>query len=173
MDVLETVAAAKRKVNQLFGFNVNYSMRALLFFMLLVCTQTALAQDLKWKLKQYAKAAPGYIVAGAADGLNQTLWAHYDHFKRVHPNANDQYWNPYNSWTNKYDYGMLGQTSFVWITDAHHLTRTVNRTAIRFNNSAFPISRGKQKWYWYMVDLTYLFLVESIGFHSTYSIIYK
>lgn len=152
--------------------------KTVLFFTLFFVVASAFGQDhfndvFRWKLKQYGKAAPGYVLAGMADGLNQTLWSHYDHFKRVHPNSRDKYWNPYESWRNKYDHGTLGQTSFVWITDGHHMTRTVNRTAIRFNTIAFPISKPGQKWGWYVADFMYLFLVESIGFHSTYSFIYK
>lgn len=144
-----------------------------IFLFLITFPAVANAQTVEWKLKRYTAAAPAYLIAGAADGMNQTLNYHYSAFKKRHPAANDQYWHPGTSWTNKYEKGILGQTSMVWTTDAQHLTRTLNRTAIRFNTIALPIAQAKQKWWWYIIDFTYLFTVESIGFHSTYSLYYK
>ena len=132
------------------------------------------AQTFKQKIKRYSKAAPAYYLAGAADGLNQTLLFHYPKFKNVHPKASDQFWNPAQSWTNKNDRGFLMQTSFVAVTDGYHMSRTLNRSFLRFNSMVVPqISIPKQKWYWYPVDFVFLFAVESAGFHTTYSLIYK
>lgn len=147
--------------------------RAITTLMFLLVLTAMSAQKLNKKLNLYLKASPMYFVAGASDGINQVLWARYDHFKRIHPNANDQYWNPFLSWENKYDHGLLKQTAFVWLTDGHHMTRTVSRTAIRYNNLFHPVVIPDQKWYWYLIDFTYLFLAESIGFHSTWSGIYR
>ena len=157
----------KKKLLKAFGIIIAYLTILLLFSL------NASGQTLKQKLKIYAKQAPGYYVAGFADGLNQTIAHHYGAFKRVHPGANDQYWNPDISWTNKGD-NFLMRTVFVGTTDGYHLTRTIGRTAKRFNTMYAPrIAIPKQKWYWHVIDFAFLFVVESLGFHTTYSWIYK
>jgi hypothetical protein len=141
----------------------------LIFFPFLLSGQT-----FKQKMNRYAKAAPGYYMAGMADGLNQTLLFHYPKFKKVHPRASDQFWNPAQSWKNKNNRGFIMKTSLVGMTDGHHMSRTLNRSFLRFNSMVVPqISIPKQDWYWYPVDFIFLFAVESAGFHTTYSLIYK
>lgn len=39
---------------------------------------------------------------GAFKGYSDVLNYHYSNFKKIHPNINDQFWNPELSWTNKY-----------------------------------------------------------------------
>ncbi len=125
------------------------------------------------KLKLYAGQAPGYYFIGLSDGLNQTLLFHYSSFKKVHPRANDRFWDPALSWTNK-GTNFFSRTAFVGFSDGHHLTRSLGRSAHRFNTMLAPkIVIPGQKWYWYIVDFTTIFLIESAGFHTTYSLLYK
>lgn len=141
-------------------------------WMILLCSY-ANGQTIKQKWKRYSKQLPGYFLAGAADGLNQTLLFHYPKFKARHPNVNDQWWNPDISWTNK-GTNLFNRTVFVAFTDAYHMTRTIGRTAKRMNTMYAPsIAIPKQKWYWHIIDFAFLFGVESLGFHTVYSGIYK
>ncbi len=119
------------------------------------------------------------FLSGASDGLNQTLNYHYPAFEAKHPNANAQYWNPQLSWTNKYrNYPEdsraafpLSKTALVWATDAHHLTRTLDRGFL-VASLTINFSQPKKKWYWYPMEAAGIMLVRSIGFHAVYTVIY-
>lgn len=67
------------------------------------------------------------MIGGAADGTNEVISHHYYKFEAVFPRANDQYWNPNLSWTNKYQNPFPGKTTLlVWTTDGYHMTRAVD-----------------------------------------------
>ncbi len=87
------------------------------------------------KLNKPQLTIPFAFFAGACDGFSQTLYSHYYSFEKVFPNVNEQYWNPHESWKNKYLNGDPAQgekfpgstTIFVFSTDAFHLLRTLNK----------------------------------------------
>ena len=122
---------------------------------------------------------PFALFAGICDGLSQTLYAHYGAFENRFPNANDQYWNPYVSWTNKYANNdpNLGEkfpgstTLFVFTTDAYHLFRTINKVnlltlgALEFSEKR-PILN-------YAIDFILYSAVYSAGFTLTYQVFFK
>lgn len=69
------------------------------------------------------------FIAGGANGLEETIKFHYASFKKVHPNGNDEFWNPAISWTNKNKnwFTKLLPT----FTDGYHLSRgTARITAV-------------------------------------------
>lgn len=110
------------------------------------------------------------FVAGAADGVNQTLLFHYDNFKRVHPDANDQFWDPFLSYTNKGN-TLFGKTFGASFSDGYHLTRWFDRNSMLASGTLVILSNGNN-WVGYIADFLIGFLCRSIGFHLTYSIIY-
>lgn len=121
------------------------------------------------------------LVAGAADGYNQAILFHYDTWKDYHPNANDQYWNPYISWENKYKDASNGdfspayfgsKTFLVFTTDAYHMTRMIDHTSML---TAVVLSgvTNRDEWWWYVVDFVKYFIARSIGFAITYKLIYR
>jgi hypothetical protein len=125
-----------------------------------------------------------WALAGACDGLNQTLFAHYSAFEARHPKAVQSYWNPYESWVQKYaDYPtdtrarFIGsKTFFVAFTDAYHMSREIEAWLIRFGWLAIAIwflpiwTRLK---YWSIPTLLVLsYIAQAIGFHALYTLYY-
>src|SRR5689334_21065189 len=88
-------------------------MRAILTIVLLGMAYSCYSQLSNDELKKLRKKRfTNYVVtgsmvflAGAADGCNQALMYQYAGFKRVFPNANDQFWKPSMSGANKYKNG--------------------------------------------------------------------
>ena len=135
----------------------------------------------KLDYKRSALVFLGGFISGAARGLHETIHYHYSSFKRVHPNANDKFWNPEISWLNKYeDYPTLGKqpnyfgstTFLAWTTDAKHLTDAINTGALVGSTCLFTIGE-KRKWWEYIIDMGVMFAGRSAGFYLTYDVIYK
>lgn len=120
------------------------------------------------------------FVSGAAKGIADVISVHYDNFSRVHPGANQQYWDPAVSWRNKYKNGDPVQgakfpgstTIFVSLTDAWHLCNTVNKAAI-IGAITIRIGDKKRPFTYYLADFALYSLSYSAGFWLTYEIIYK
>ena len=137
----------------------------------------------KQKMKQYLYQGCLMLVGGAADGTREIIQFKYQNFKDVHPTANDDYWNPKESWKNKWKNGdntqgekFFGSSTFlVSTTDAYHMLRTVDRSTM-FGAAILGVTSinlgEKQKWYWYIIDFAYMTLVRSVGFNITYRFVY-
>lgn len=82
------------------------------------------------KVNKYrAIAYSSLFVAGASEGLREVLTHHYYLFERRFSGANQQYWNPAVSWTNKGS-NLLTRTILVGSTDAYHLCNTIRNTFV-------------------------------------------
>jgi hypothetical protein len=139
-----------------------------------------------FKLKQYIFPGSAMLLTGMLDGTIETISYHYeDGFKRVFPHANDQYWNPAISWTNKYKNGNAalgpkfpGSTNaFVGLTDAYHGLRTC-KNAIYAGTLTFYIDRircsgEKVKLRKVLLDALVLSVIRNVGFTTTYSLLFK
>lgn len=134
-----------------------------------------------WNYKRSLIGCGVAFIGGMANGYNQTILHHYGQFKRVHPNANDKFWNPQISWLNKYEdfdkYGKreayFGSTTFLaWTTDAYHLSSVISNTSIVGATCIITIGE-KRKWWEYGIDIVAMSLSRSAGFHLIYSKIYK
>lgn len=147
-----------------------------LLLILLFIGNTTFAQI---QLNKPQITVPFALFAGMCDGLAQTLYSHYYTFENRFPDANRQYWNPSESWTNKYKNGdpaqgekFIGSTTiFVFSTDAFHLLRTVNKLNL-LALGAFEFSE-KRPWLNYVIDFVFYSAVYSAGFTLTYEIIFK
>jgi hypothetical protein len=111
------------------------------------------------------------------------LRTHYAAFKRVHPNAKDDYWNPSESWRKKWKNGNpeQGERFFMsssllssW-TDGLHLMKGIRNwsfvTAI-----VIPIGRGKhyrKSFHEYVFEAGSCMLFYQIGFSTVYDHIYN
>ena len=116
-------------------------MRALITLALVAaCLNLASAQfnlSLKERLHRNWPIYTSLFVAGAADGLEESIEHHWYIVERKFPNINHRYWNPEVSWENKWKDGnpdlgpaYFGSTNFlVWTTDAYHLIRLVKHTS--------------------------------------------
>ncbi len=122
---------------------------------------------------------PFALFAGMCDGVSQTLYAHYYAFENKFPDANEQYWNPYESWTNKYMHNDPAQgekffgstTVFVFSTDAYHLFRTINKLNL-VTLGALEFS-DKRPFLNYVADFILYSAVYSAGFTLTYEVFFK
>ena len=132
----------------------------------------------------YKRSLAAYSVAfvgGVANGYNETISHHYSQFKKVHPGANDQFWNPEQSWLNKYEdfnggnknANYFGSKTFLsWTTDAYHLTSVASNVSLIGATCIITIGE-KRKWWEYGIDILGMSLARSAGFHLIYSGIYK
>lgn len=129
---------------------------------------------------QFKKDIPSLaaiFVAGMADGLNQTLEFHYGTFKHVFPKANDEYWNPQISWTNKYKNNnsadgpkYFGSTSFlVWTTDGYHMTRFVEDAGLMSSIVLRINVYEKRKWWYYVIEGAGYWVINRAGFVLVYN----
>ena len=122
---------------------------------------------------------PFAFFAGMCDGVSQTLYAHYSAFEKRFPEANDQYWNTYQSWTNKYANNdpNMGEkfpgstTVFVFTTDAYHLFRTINKVNL-VTLGALEFSERRPLLN-YAIDFLLYSAVYSAGFTLTYQVFFK
>lgn len=96
-------------------------------------------------------------VSGYAEGVRETLNYHYVDFKRVHPDANDQFWNPDQSWTNKYRNGDPSQGPAFWqsehllvgLTDGLHAMGTVRNTTATLSAVTYCWRTSGKDWWQY------------------------
>jgi len=111
-------------------------------------------------------------IAGASYGLRETILWHYPKFKAVHPNANDQFWWWKLSYKNKYTSKVpFANTAMVWTTDGAHLTNTLHKTLLL--GGVITIGQGKRNWKKYAKDFIMASVTYNVGFHTTYSLIYR
>lgn len=141
-------------------------MNKLLLILLLPCLVSA-----KPKLSKVIGYSSIYL-AGATYGVRETLLWHYTKFKGVHPNASDQFWYWKQSYKNKYSSNVpFATTAMVWTTDGVHLTNTIHKTFML--GGAITLGQGKRKLRYYLDDFALASLSYNLGFHTTYSLIYR
>jgi hypothetical protein len=157
----------------------------LLFIALLMCSLTSYAQynvgtehktAVRWKIDRN-KWITGSLVflAGASKGFNETLIFHYDQFQQRFPRADPQWFNPQQSWTNKYKNGIaangakfpLSTSVLVATTDQYHLDNFINKTAW-MSTIMIKMSEGKKPFKYHLLDLLYYTACHQLGFALTY-----
>lgn len=140
------------------------------------------------KLKQYILPGTTMFLSGMLDGTVESINYHYENgFKREIKDADDQFWNPELSWKNKYKNGdpaqgprFYGSTSaLVFTTDAYHALRTSKNvlntfTIIYYINATCTEKKSfKKKWKKIAMDAVVLTAMRTIGFYTTYNILFK
>ena len=134
--------------------------------------------------KNIWQASTFQFFSGAADGANQAYLFHYSNsglFKQWGIRPNEEAWK--NKWvvdpngqvrvgTEKF---WLSSRSLVFLTDFHHATRFVKHRLDEGTTLTYAFGHGikKKKWYWYVADFSIMFTARSIGFYSTYNLIFK
>lgn len=111
------------------------------------------------------------FLAGASEGLNETLLHHYSSFEKKLPGADPQYWNPEVSWSNKYHKNYpFASTLLVPLTDAYHLNKLVYKGLIL---GSVTISIGERKpLKGYLKDFILCSICYSSGFYLVYGLIF-
>jgi len=115
------------------------------------------------------------FTAGAAKGFNETLMFHWKAFHHSFPKASPQWFNPNESWRNKYKDGNpdagakfpLSTSLLAMFTDQYHLNNFINRVSW---TSAFviKIGEGKRPLKQYLLDFLYYSICHQAGFALTY-----
>lgn len=120
------------------------------------------------------------FLEGALNGVAEDLQFHYGEFKNTFPKANDDFWNPDESWKRKYrdvsagDYRErypFSTTALAFTTDGYHLVRTSQR--LMFTTSLVMTYDKKKNWKHYLRDAIFYTVVRSVGFHTTYTLIIR
>lgn len=125
-----------------------------------------------------------HFMAGASNGLRQTLLFHYDAFERRHPGARRQWWDPEVSHENKYRRGpdgslleplkerfLFSKNVFAWYTDGYHATGTAHYA---FTSVGIVIDLAqRQHWLHYIFDAALYTISRNAGFHTTYTLFYR
>lgn len=127
--------------------------KATLSVLVLFICLNSFSQDKWWKLeKRDIFASVTMFVAGWADGTAELSKWHYDAFEDFYGNVNDQFFNPNESWRNKYKNGepsqgeaYFGSTTFlVGTTDSYHALRSLRNISIGATFFIMP----KCEWDW-------------------------
>ena len=149
---------------------------ALLLFGFTAQAQIKADRSEKWHMDRN-KWITGSLVftAGTAKGFNETMMFHWKAFRHSFPKANPQWFNPNESWRNKYKDGNpdagakfpLSTTLFAFTTDQYHLNNFINRVAW---TTAFvvKIGEGKKPLKQYLLDFLYYSACHQAGFALTY-----
>ena len=126
----------------------------------------------------------GLIVVGAAaEGYAEVLRTHYASFKRVHPNAKDDYWDPAESWKKKWKNGdpEQGEKFFMSsgllspVTDGLHLMKGLRNLSF-VTAIVIPIGRDKRyrkSFHEYAFEAGSCLLFYQLGFSMIYDHIYE
>jgi len=155
-------------------------MRRLILLILILVSSTSYSQLLpKSNVKPLIIKSTLLFVSGACDGTSEVLRINYNQFKKVHTKANDQFWNPNISYTNKWKNGdykqgekfFLSSTALVWTTDGYHELR-MNRDVIMITAICIPIGDNKN-WKNYLIEAAAYYFSYTLGFNVMYNLIYK
>lgn len=117
------------------------------------------------------------FLSGTAQGLEEAIKYHYNiGFKSAFPNANNQFWDPRISWTNKDNSNFpLASSLFAFTTDGYHLTRFVSRTsliaAVAFSANDFKGLTKKEKFWMIAKKFTFSMISNRLGQWIMYDVI--
>jgi hypothetical protein len=114
-----------------------------------ICNETE-KKEYGYELERALIKGGAVFLSGALDGVSETLVWHYPQFQAVHPNARPGYWNPYQSWTNKYNSSRF----------------------FLFGAITISVFEKRRKWWTYPAEFVAGGLVRSAGFHAAYSGLY-
>ncbi|MFI5186817.1 MAG: hypothetical protein ACHQF0_08840 [Chitinophagales bacterium] len=130
----------------------------------------------RWKLDKNKWITGGLVfLAGASKGFNETLIFHFDEFLQRFPRADPQWFDPQQSWTNKYKDGdpthgarfPLSTSVLVMTTDQYHLDNFINKSAW-VSAIMIKMGEGKKSFKYRLFDLLYYTACHQLGFALTY-----
>ena len=149
---------------------------ALLLFGVTAQAQIKPEKKMNWHMDRN-KWITGSLVftAGASKGFNETLMFHWKAFRHSFPQANPDWFNPNESWKNKYKNGdpdagakfPLSTSVLIMFTDQYHLNNFINRMAWT-SALVIKIGEGKKPLKNYLLDFLYYTACHQLGFALTY-----
>jgi len=153
-----------------------------LYFVFIFCL-TIMAGEARAQILSRRDVAPLVLtfISGMCDGTAEAIQFHYDKFDKWGLDTSNHFWNPRESWKNKYkdrnpdnSAAYFGSTTFLaFTTDAYHLFRWGrNVTAVSAVVAiTIPLSKDgfkAKKWWHYPIQAAIYWLTYSIGFTFTY-----
>lgn len=108
------------------------------------------------------------IIAGVAKAVKDKINFHYK--DSIFSNYNPKYWDPLISWQNKWNYGYLVRTVFVWVTDAWHLFDTIHTIGL-IGMVAIPCII--LVWWKALIAIGLLWIIKGVIFELCFSKIFK
>lgn len=145
-------------------------MRIIIVFIFLVLGLTARPQyTFKTYIKDNKVSLICTFLSGAFDGQTEVLSHHYYEFKRVFPNANDNFWNPDLSWRNKYNKPEIMQ----WFSDGYHISRFAQKSAMIGAIVTIKFNGGHKRPRDWLIQTLAHSVAYGSGFFLTYNVIYK
>lgn len=94
------------------------------------------------------------VISAIGEAVMDTVSHHF--YTSIFSFRNDMFWNPIDSWRNKYKDGdinngpkFFGSTTFlVWTTDAWHLFKTIHKTGLRAGWAFIGVTALSVDWYY-------------------------
>jgi len=148
----------------------------LLFISFMAQAQLKPERPAKWHMDHNKWLTGAFVLtAGASKGFNETLLFHWKAFRHAFPKANAAWFNPNESWKNKYKNGdpdagarfPLSTSVLVMFTDQYHLNNFINKLGWT-SAIVFRIGEKKQPLKYYLLDALYYTLCHQLGFALTY-----
>ncbi len=139
--------------------------------------QIKITRNTRWRLDRNKLITGGLLfTAGFSKGFNEALQFKYNGFEDIFPHANDQWFYPTFSYTNKFkdhdpEKGArfpLSTSVLVMFTDQYHLNNFIQKTALTAA-LVIKIGEGKKPLKHYLMDIAYYTICYQVGFHSVYT----
>lgn len=132
-------------------------------------------------LKKRIPTYIGIFAAGTVDGFSENLKWKYYKFENTFPNAKREFWDPRESWRNKWKNGdpsqgerFLGSsTIFVGATDGYHMLNTTSRFLLK---ASYVINLRQIKnhdWKALLIDFGISTVMFGLGYNFTDRIILR
>jgi hypothetical protein len=109
------------------------------------------------------------IITGVAKAVKDTITHRY--WDSIFKDLNAFYWNPVSSSGNKYKYGILRRTIFVWTTDAWHLMDTIETMGLLAIGATSMLVPGGV--FWIIATLGSAWAVKGLVFELCYSKLFR
>lgn len=144
----------------------------LLFAFLLSCTALE-AQRLR--LRELIAPAAFSMGAGATWGMHEAISHRWGTVQAKYPKLNPAFWNPKESWKNKYynrDPEQGRNKTPIWVTDGKHMLASASFLGIFGAGVTVTIGGKKPVWH-YLVKAAVSGVFYTAGNYLTYDVIFK
>ena len=145
------------------------------FLILIVALLTHQVRGQRYDLRRAAAPGAAAFVAGAAWGAHEGLTHHWPAVHAKFPRLPATWWNPAESWRNKYfqrDPEQGRRPVPVQFTDAKHLLVTGHNVALFAAGVSISLNR-RRPWQHYLLDAGISLAAYSAGNFVTYNLVFR